>query len=790
MIWMKRILISLFTILALLGMSLYFFLNSLKPVYEGEKTIKGLSSETKTYFDNFGIPHIEAENEKDAMLALGYVHAQERLWQIELVRRIAPGRLSEIFGDVMIDNDKLFATLGIDDHSQKTVESLDKNDPVVILTQAYVDGINEYIANGKTPIEFTILGIEKTQFTIKDIFNIYGYMAFSFAMAHKTDPLMTQIYNKYGSEYLKDLGIYNDFNTEKIPSHLPENIGDLSVKVNKILQSSNIPAFIGSNSWVVGPEKTKNKKVLFANDPHIGYSQPGTWYEAHIKVKDYEIYGYYIPGTPFPTLGHNRKYAYGMTMLENDDVDFFTIKKENENAYMYGDTVLPIVKTQKVIKVKDAENINLNIENTHMGPLVNEVLTSTKDLSPIAMYWIHTQENNQLLHAVHGISHMKSLKDYLSACEKINSPGLNIMYGDDDGNIGWIASAKLYNYADSLNTTMIMNGSNGKDDKRTFIPFSQNPKSINPPSSYVYSANNQPATDQEIKLPGYYLPKDRARLINELLTQKNEWTIEDYKTMINDDISIMATEVLPTIVKTLENASLLDPIEKESLKVISTWKGDHKAEDPAPSIFYMFLRNYLRNTYEDEIGKEAYGVLITTHHIKQAIEFQLKNESSPWSDNIATTNKESRSDIIISSFKQTIKDLKSKYSDKTTNWAWKNLHTLELNHPLGQVALFRKYFNVGPHPAQGSSEVINNLAFSYGGTEKLDVTAGPSTRRIIDFSDIENSMSILPGGQSGNVMSKHYKDQALLYAKGAFRKMLMNQEEIVKTSTLVMFKPK
>jgi penicillin G amidase len=212
MIWMKRILISLFTILALLGMSLYFFLNSLKPIYEGEKTIKGLSSETKTYFDNFGIPHIEAENEKDAMMALGYVHAQERLWQIELVRRIAPGRLSEIFGDVMINNDKLFATLGIDEHSQKTVDALDKKDPVVILAQAYVDGVNEYIANGKTPLEFTILGIEKTQFTIKDIFNIYGYMAFSFAMAHKTDPLMTQIYDKYGSEYLKDLGIYSDFN--------------------------------------------------------------------------------------------------------------------------------------------------------------------------------------------------------------------------------------------------------------------------------------------------------------------------------------------------------------------------------------------------------------------------------------------------------------------------------------------------------------------------------------------------------------------------------------------------
>jgi penicillin amidase len=788
MIWIKRILFAIVLLIAGAGITVWLYLNSLKPEYTGEKKISGLTTETKCYFDNYGVPHIEAENEKDAMMALGFVHAQERLWQIELVRRIAPGRLSEIFGDVMIKNDKLFATLGIDEHSEKMVNSLDPKDPVVVLAQAYVDGINDYIQNGKTPIEFTILGIKKTPYTLKDVFNIYGYMAFSFAMAHKTDPLMTQIYNKFGPEYLKDLGVYDDFNAEKIPSHLPDNIGDLSVKINKILHSSDIPSFIGSNSWVAGPSKTKNKKVLFANDPHIGFSQPGTWYEAHVKVKDYEMYGYYIPGTPFPTLGHNRKYAYGMTMLENDDVDFFAIKKENEHSYTYGDTILPVLKSQKIINIKDGQPLTLNIENTHMGPLVNEVLTGTTGQSPIAMYWVHTRESNQLLHAVHGISHMKTLQDYITSCEKIKSPGLNIMYGDTNGNIGWIASAKLYNYADSVNTMMVMDGANGKDDKRTFIPFNQNPKSINPPSGYVYSANNQPASDFNLELPGYYLPKDRAMRINELLSQKSDWTKEDFEGMINDDVSNMAKQVLPTILKSLSNANL-DASEKEALQILSEWKADHKPDDNAPGIFYMFLRNYLRNTYEDEVGKEVFEVLVTTHHMRQAIEYQLKNDSSPWCDNVTTPQKETRTDIIVKSFKETIKRLKSKHGAKTNDWAWKNLHTLELNHPLGQVALLRKYFNVGPYPAHGSSEVINNLMFSYGGTEKLDVLAGPSTRRIIDFSDIENSVSILPGGQSGNVMSKHYKDQAEMYVKGEFRKMLINQEEIVKNSTLVVFKP-
>jgi len=211
---LKKIALILFAIIILLAVGVYLYLLSTNPQYEGEITIKNISKNTEVYFDNYGIPHIYANNQKEAMTVLGYVHAQDRLWQMELMRRIAPGKLSEIFGNKVVKTDMFFAGLSIDENSEKAVAALDKNSEACILAQAYLDGINQYLENGKTPVEFTLLGIEKKPFTLKDVYNIFGFMSFSFAMAQKTDPLMTDIRQKLGSEYLKDFGLDGSLGTK------------------------------------------------------------------------------------------------------------------------------------------------------------------------------------------------------------------------------------------------------------------------------------------------------------------------------------------------------------------------------------------------------------------------------------------------------------------------------------------------------------------------------------------------------------------------------------------------
>ena len=464
-------------------MGSWFFIQKNKPVYKGNIQLNNLQEEVNVYFDDIGVPHIYAQNQRDAYVALGYVHAQDRLWQMELIRRISAGRLSEIFGKDMLETDKLFKGIGIEKAAAKTIKKLDTNSQSYILTQAYLEGINQFIENGTTPIEFRLIGIEKEKYTIKDIYNVFGYMSFGFAQAHKTDPFLTNLKDKLGEVYLKDLAIDIDPGSEIIKNkHSKRSIAsNITTSVSKIMDNSLIPPFVGSNSWVVGAKKTKNKKVIFSNDPHIGFSQPAVWYQSHIVTPDFEIYGFNLALTPFPLLGHNHDFAYGMTMFENDDIDFY----EEPDTQTY--------KIRKeIIKVKDGEDVSIEIKVGKHGPVMNDFIEMIDSDKNIAMDWIYTKLENEMLEASYEISHAGSLSEFKKGASKIVAPGLNLMYGDAKDNIAWFASAKLYTRKNKTNTKFILDGSLKENDQLEYLDFSQNPQAINPSWNYVYSANNQP----------------------------------------------------------------------------------------------------------------------------------------------------------------------------------------------------------------------------------------------------------------------------------------------------------
>ncbi|WP_395045340.1 penicillin acylase family protein [Flavobacterium sp.] len=789
----KKTILVLISIIVLVALSIFIYTNYTKPKYEGEVAIKNISKTTNVYFDDFGIPHIYANSQKDAMTVLGYVHAQDRLWQMELMRRIAPGRLSELFGNKVSKTDMFFAGIGIEENSEKTISELDKNSESYKLTMAYLDGINQYLENGKTPIEFNLLGIKKQKFTIKDVYNIFGYMSFSFAMAQKTDPLMTDIRDKFGANYLKDFGLDGSLGTVQLISFdgKANNFSEISKQVSSLLDNSPIQPFIGSNSWVIGAQKTKNGKVIFANDPHIGFSQPCTWYEAHIVTPNYELYGYYLAGTPFPLLAHNRDYAYGLTMFENDDLDLFQEENNptNPNQYKYKNEYLNYTFHKKIIKVKDSSDIVLNIKESIHGPIMNGIMNTISSPKPIAMSWIYTQQKNKILDAVYHLSHSKNLEDFHKNIELITAPGLNIMYGDAKNNIAWITSGKLYKVDKSVNPNFILNGSNGIDDKKEFINFSKNPAAINPNWNYVYSSNNQPQAIDNYLYPGYYLPKDRAQRIESFLVAKNNFTKQDVQKMMVDNTSNVNAKIAIQIIADL-NTQNFTRIEKDAMYALAKWDGSNDVTNIESTIYNKLIYRYLENTFQDELGKEDFKALLSTHIIKQIIEPQTTNENSAWWDNIYTKNKkETRKEILQKSFQESVLALQNQFGNDIKSWTWNKAHTLEHQHPIGKVKLFEKFFNVGKFEVAGSNEVINNLMFTYSNSGLYEVKAGPSTRRIIDFSDIENSVSILPTGNSGNPMSSHYNDQAEMYVQGKFRKMKMNKAEIIKTSTKLVFVP-
>ena len=796
---MKRIKVIGVVVLVLLVVSAIFAgvsVQALSPTYEGDSKLSKLSHETKVYYDSYGIPHIYADNEDDAFRTLGYVHAQDRLWQMELLRRIGTGRLSEVFGSKMLNTDKFFLSLGIDEATKQTVSELDLNSPTVRLSQAYLDGINQFIEEGPTPIEFYLTGIDKAPFQLEDIYNTVGYMAFSFAMAHKTDPLLTNIKDKLGAEYLKDLDLNVDPNTVWIKNHKEESKealhNSIASSVTKALGALSLPLFEGSNSWVIAPEKTKKGKVIFANDPHIGFSQPAVWYEAHINTPNFEKYGYFMGGMPFPLLAHDRNLAYGMTMFENDDIDFFYEESHptEKDKYRTKEGWSTYEKVNKIIKIKDSTDFEFTYRKTVHGPILNGIADQVKGERPIAMWWMFTQHKNELMDALYGMTHARNKSEFQDALPKIHAPGLNIMYGDAEGNVAWWASAKIYKDANSAHTKFVLQDTSDLKAPERYLDFSENPQAINPPWNYVYSANNQPDSIAGMPYPGYYLPENRAKRIVGLLEAKNDWSIDDVKGMINDVVS----SVNPSIITDLNGVVNRGELSGEQISVLDKlldWKGENNLDNIEPTVFHRWIYFFLKNTFADELGEEMFDQFLSTHLLKRTIAPMAAKNESIWWDNIETQSVvETKTQIVTESFVQAFEYLENDLGADNGAWTWEKVHTLEHPHPIGQVEALRSFFNVGPFPVEGTREVINNMAFNYDGDGMHHVTAGPSTRRVIDFSDIDNSMSILPTGQSGNPFSEHYDDQAEMYVKGEFRKMLMNEKEIKETSkSLLTFKP-
>jgi len=781
-----------FLVCVLVFVAAWLYSRTLYPTYEGELSLENLSENVIVHFDQNGVPHINAQTQKDAYTALGYVHAQDRLWQMELIRRIAPGRLSEIFGDKLVETDVFFAGLGLVEDANKSISKIDINSEAYKLTMAYLDGVNQFVEEGATPIEYNLIGLEKTKFTVNDVYNVFGYMSFSFAIAQKTDPLLQEIKEKLGDNYLAELEIPVYSNTALLKSEKnPIVKASFAKAMTAMYEQLPISPFIGSNSWVIAADKTKNGKVIFANDPHIGFSQPSVWYQSHIKTPDYEMYGYSLALTPFPLLGHNRDYAYGLTMFENDDVDFYIEKNNPENLNEYETpTGFSTYKTvQKTIKIKDAPDTTFTVKISRHGPIMNNLLKQIDDQRPIAMQWIYKKTDNQIIDVGYQISHAKSLHDFKEGAKLLHAPGLNMMYGDAKDNIAWIASGKLYKYRDSINTKLYLDGASGKDEILSYIDFEDNPQSINPASNYVYSSNNQPDTIAGILYPGYYLPEDRGQRIEQLLEVKNDWTQEDVQQMIFDVTSPVVPQVIANLVASLKTENFTTN-EQEALQNLKDWNGEYKKEDNAPTIYNRFLYEFLEGTFKDELG-ESFPMFMQTPLMKKMIAVQAKKTVSVWFDDVTTEPKETKSDIVQRSFINAISFLENQLGDTVSLWSWSKVISVEHGHALAAGGeTLRKIFNVGPFSMDGGNEVINNQLFTLNETGIYKVKAGPSTRRVIDFSNIENSVSILPTGQSGNVFSKHYKDQAQKYVNGEFVKTMLNKDEIERSKNVLIFKKK
>ncbi len=791
--WLKRILWILVIVILLVGIGGYIFLKQSQPQYEGEIKLSCLTQPVTVDFDETGIPHIQAQNKLDLMRALGYVHAQDRLFQMELMRRVGSGTLAEIVGHDAIKVDVLFRHLGLPAYAQQSAREIQDSTslPYVQELNAYLEGLNTFLNEGPTPPEFHIMGIPKKNFELVDLFYITGALSYNFSQAPKTDPIMDFVSRKYGEAHLKDIALYHDSTESYIPSNNRElqlaSLNELIRELELVSEQIPYPPLEGSNSWALAGKKTKSGKALFCNDTHIGYMLPQTWYEAHIACPGFEMYGHFLAGVPFALIGRNEHLSWGVTMLLNDDMDYYleTVDPKNSGHVLVGNQSYSLKAIQETLHIKGQEDTVITRKIGPHGPIVNDVTQHLSAQAPIGLNWTYTQKQNHTFKGFWMVNQSHNLKEFQSGLPLIHAPGISMNYADAEGNIAWFATAALKMRNPQENSWTILSGKDSNSMDVHYYPFAANPKLINPSSGYIYSANDWPApiewAGQKIWYPGYYKPQYRADRIRDILESRNDWDAEGMKTVLNDVTNPKDAELWMLLAQLVPDEKIWSP-----LKPYHLWKGTYTPEDIVPTVYNTLLYYTMRLAMEDEMGKKMFHTFLTTHQFQRSYGILLMAKDSKWWDNVSTPQKEDRSMIIAQAWRETWKVLNQEYGSHCEDWKWKNACRLQIQHPIGKVALFSPLFNTPDHPIYGGNETIHQSGFHLDSTGHFKVFFGSQMRIIVDYQDVRKGWNITPSGQSGHLMSPFYDNQHDTYAAQGFREQHMQTGPQKSGTTLLL----
>ncbi|MGV8860888.1 MAG: penicillin acylase family protein [Pseudomonas sp.] len=771
---MKRSLTAVTLVITLIAGGGAWYIHSKQPVRQGEMTLVHLQAPVTVRYDERGVPHIRAENEADLYRTLGYVHAQDRLFQMEMLRRLARGELAEVLGPKLLDTDKLFRSLRIREHADTYVAQQDKQTPAWKALEAYLDGINQYQDTHAKPIEFDLLGIKKRPFTAEDTLSVGGYMAYSFAAAFRTEPLLTYVRDQLGADYLKvfDLAWQPQGALGQAPALAGadwKGLNDLARLSQHALEEAGLPQFEGSNAWVVSGTRTQSGKPLLAGDPHIRFAVPSVWYEAQLSAPGFELYGHHQALNPFASLGHNRDFGWSLTMFQNDDLDLIAEKTnpDNPNQVWYHGAWVDMIQSEQQILVKDAPAVTLHLRQSPHGPIINDALGTTAGTAPIAMWWSFLASENPILQGFYEANRADTLSKMRAAAEKIQSPGLNVVWANAKGDIGWWAAAQLPIRPEGVNPTFILDGSTAQADKAGFYPFSANPQEENPARGYIVSANFQPVSPTGMEIPGYYNLADRGQQLNRQLSDPAvKWDLESSKKLQLGTQTDYAPRVLKPLIPVLRSA-VDNPEERALVERLASWKGDYSLDSVGATLFNQLVSDLIREAMHDELGDGFFDTLLSSRVIDAALPRLVADANSPWWNNRNSPAEKNRADVVKAAWHASVSHLKSLYGANPDEWRWGKAHTLTHGHPLGMQKPLDRLFNVGPFPAPGSHEVPNNQSARIG-SAPWPVTYGPSTRRLIDFADPTHSLSINPVGQSGVLFDEHYSDQAKTYIEGGY----------------------
>src|SRR5881227_2275607 len=803
--WWQKTLVGVAGLAGLAGWAYFMLMRRPLPKVKGELSLQGLHEPVEIITDRYGVPHIYAQNEDDLFFAQGYVHAYERLWQMELNRRISSGRLSEIFGELALETDRFARRLGMHRASSDAAMQLPEHSKRIF--DAYAQGVNAFIERNqyKLPVEFTILRFKPEPWRIEDSIQWSKVMGWNLGGNWETEVIRARIVAKLGSERAAKLEAGYDPNH---PLIIPPGVEYQGINLGMLEQYEQLKQLSGfgmlgaSNNWVVDGTMSTIGSPILCNDPHLGQVIPSIWYECHLVAGDIDVIGASFPGAAGVVIGHNRHIAWGITNAVSDVEDLYIEKFDPQNPYQYEYQgkweAAQIIREEIVVRGSKTPLIE-EVRITRHGPIITSL--TSKDVNgqvsqngsqaeqaelPLALRWTGLEQCN-IVSAFEKLNRATNWEEYKEALRDWDVPPQNLIYGDKEGNIGYVMAGAIPIRAKGQNL-LPSPGWTGEYEWTGLISFEELPQIYNPEQHFIVTANNRVVDDTY----PYYITNEwlngyRAQRIRDLLTSKGKLSLSDMAAIQADQYSLPAVEIVPHMLRVQGTT----PLEKAALDLLRTWNYV-LAPDSVPASIYVTFLNKLEGLVfgamfgDDEtiihhyLGKGASILSLTNGYASRSkpllIRLMNEHDDSWFADSAIPNGPRSWDAARSSAFSAAVEDLREKLGNDITGWQYGKIHTMTYNHPLGMIKPLDKIFNRGPYPSGGDIDTVNMRASTHQQPERVIVV--PSYRQIVNLADMKASLSGHAPGQSGQVASKHYADFIKPWLKVEHHPMLFERSMI------------
>lgn len=771
------------------GLGAWFYLEASLPQLDGEVAVKGLAAPVEVVRDPEGVPHLFARDDRDAAFALGYAHAQDRLWQMEYQRRIAKGRLAEIFGERAYDIDRLMRTLGLERAARRSVELADA--PTRAMFEAYAAGVNAFVdAVPVLPIEFQVLRLRPEPWTPVDSMGWLLVMAWDLSGNWRSELARLRFAARLGRERAAEL-------LPPYPGDAPWPLPDfaalykdLAPAAGALLSVSPATEYaVGSNNWVVTGARSETGKPLLANDPHLGLQTPALWYLAHLSTPTGNVIGGTLPGLPFVVLGRNDHLAWTMTTTNSDTQDLFIerVDPKDPTHYLTPKGRAKFEVREEVIRVGGEER-RIKVRSTRHGPVLSDVSKPLASATPkghvVALSWAALAEKNAASRAGFAINRARNARELQAAMRDFHSPHQNVVYADRDGRIGFLAPALVpLRRADNEAMGRVpVPGWIAKYDWEGFLAFDKLPASVDPKAGYIVTANHK------ITAPGYkpflstdWFPPYRAERIEEMLAARPKHSLDSFAKMQADSVSRLARELLPV-------ARAARPATEDGRGVqalLQGWKADMTRDSAAPLAFSGWYRELTRLVYGDELG----GIFRESWDQRAAFMMAVMKAErgyQRWCDDVRTPARESCAKLAGRAFDLAAIDLARRYGDIGA-WRWGAAHFAASDHrPFGFFPVVKRLFSLTPE-TPGDSYSVNVGHYTIRDEERPFANRhAASLRAIYDLADLDRSLYMQSTGQSGNVLSPWYANFSDRWARVEYITIPARREVIVAAHRLVL----